>query len=365
MKDRYQIDGHKLVFHPRRVADLLEAKGDWEKAKHVYPIYVEMSPMGACNHRCVFCAYDYVGYKTNTIPLETFAVRMPEMGRLGVKSIMLAGEGEPMLHKDITEIVKIIKGSGIDVSFTTNGSILPRGFIEEALPLVSWIKCSMNAGTAETYAKVHRTKAEHFEQTIEHLTAFARARRERNLSVTLGAQILLLPENAAEVGRLAEICRDRIGLDYLVVKPYSHVERSLTQAYKNLDYEQFMEMEQALKKFNTDRFSVVFRANTMRKWMSDDRYSHCYSVPMLWAHIIASGEVHGCGAFILDERFQYGNLNEKSFQEIWEGEKRRVGFEFVTHELDITECRKNCRMDEVNHYLYRLIDDPPGHVNFI
>lgn len=44
MKDKFRIDSHKLIFHPKRVSNFLDAFGNWEKEKEIYPIYVEFSP---------------------------------------------------------------------------------------------------------------------------------------------------------------------------------------------------------------------------------------------------------------------------------------------------------------------------------
>gem|GEM_PF-6610384 len=54
--DRWNIDGHKLMYHVDRVYR-------WLNGKTVYPVYLEMGVYGGCNHRCVFCAFDYLAYK--------------------------------------------------------------------------------------------------------------------------------------------------------------------------------------------------------------------------------------------------------------------------------------------------------------
>ena len=166
---------------------------------------------------------------------------------------------------------------------------------------------------------------------------------------------------------LARLCRDEIGLDYLVVKPYSQHLFSETHAYEHVDYSAYLAMSESLRALNTQDFQVVFRENTMRKYMEDEssRYRKCNATPFFWAYIMADGSVYGCSAHLLDKRFEYGNLNEQSFQTIWEGERRKANFHYVRNDLDIRECRRNCRMDEVNRYLYRLRENLVQHVNFI
>jgi radical SAM protein with 4Fe4S-binding SPASM domain len=367
MSDRYSIDSHKLIYHPQRVAQFLDAGDAWERAKGVYPLYVEISPIGACNHRCTFCAVDYIGYKPTRLPIEVAEQALAEMGQLGVKSVMFAGEGEPMLHTEIDSMVVAAAKAGIDTAMTTNASVLSDAFVERALPVMSWIKVSLNAGTAETYARIHRTKEEDFHKVVANLKRLVEARRENGYSCVLGAQIILLPENAAEVEVLARICRDEIGLDYLVVKPYSQHAFSHTKQYEDVDYHGYHDLGLRLQALNNNSFNVVFRENTMKKHDAGEeaRYEKCHATPFFWAYVMATGAVYGCSAYLLDKRFEYGNLNDASFKNIWEGERRRENFTFVRKQLDIHECRLNCRMDEVNRYLDRLVRRDVPHINFI
>ncbi len=353
-QDRFRIDSHKLIYHPQRVAD-------WLAGKEVFPIYVEVGPAGICNCRCTFCSVDYIGYKKRFLATAMLTERLAEMARLGVKSVMFAGEGEPFLHRDLPELIVHADRCGIDVALTTNGILMRPGIPEKILGHTRWIKVSCNGGTPESYAAVHRTKGEDFERVIANLRHAVRVREEHGYDCTLGIQLILLPENEAGVVRLAELARD-IGLDYLVVKPY-------TRHYRNehdfeIHYDRYNSLADQLAALATPSFNVIFRTRTMAVWDSGDRgYEKCLALPF-WAHIDAGGTVWGCGAHLEDERFRYGNINDHSFQEIWQGETRRRLLAACEREFDISACRLNCRMAKVNQYLWEL-RNPVEHVNFI
>jgi len=353
--NNYRIDSHKLVFHPQRVAS-------WQSGADIYPVYAEISPSGACNHRCTFCALDYMEYQPRFLDSGILCERLTEMGQLGVKSIMYGGEGEPLLHRDIGNIVRHTRSAGIDAAITTNGVLLTKPLCEEILDCTSWIKISLNAGTPESYARIHRTRESDFEKVLANLEQAVLTRQALGSRCTIGAQLLLLPENAAEVELLATTVRD-IGLDYLVVKPYSQHLHSKTDTYRDLDYRQFFTLRDRLSSLETDRFKLIFREETMRKLSLSSRgYGRCLALPF-WSYIDAGGSVWGCSAHLGDERFEYGNINQETFAQIWQGERRQNNLAYMAT-LDPEECRTNCRMDEVNRYLWEL-SHPGLHVNFI
>lgn len=350
------MDSHKLMFHPHRVARWLE-EGD------VYPLYMEISPSGACNHRCSFCALDYRGYEPRFLDTPLIMERLTELGGLGVKSIMYGGEGEPLLHRDIAEIVNHTKRAGIDVALTTNGTLLDADLAERVADSLSWVRVSLNAAAPETYGALHRTSPDDFGRVLGNISAVAAVVRRRGASCTVGVQMLLLPENAAEAEPLAAMVRDA-GADYLAVKPYSQHHKSITRRYEQFDYTPYIHLGERLERYSTDGFRVICRAGAMGKMHRGDRgYGQCLALPF-WSYIDSAGTVWGCSSHLGDERFRYGSIADSTFRDIWQGERRRRSMATVADGLDFAGCRAGCRMDEVNRYLWELAHPAP-HVNFI
>lgn len=354
--DKFRIDSHKLMYHVPRV-------NDWLNGKNIYPIYMEASPSGACNHRCTYCALDFMEYKPRFYDTKKFKKRLSELGELGLKSIMYAGEGEPFLHKDIGSIIEHTKNVGIDAAITTNGVLFRKEIADQVLDNTKWIKVSINGATKETYSKIHRTKPEDFNIMKKNMIHAVKLRNDKGYNCALGMQLLLLPENYHEVVDLAKMAKD-IGMDYFVVKPYSQHPQSMTEQYSKIKYSDYEHLGKDLLKFNTEDFNVVFRLSTMQTWDKAYKpYAKCKALPF-WSYIDSLGNVWGCSMYLNDERFLYGNIFEETFKEIWEGEKRRKSMQWVENELDLSQCRVNCRMDKVNTYLWDL-ENPSDHVNFV
>lgn len=354
--DKYKIDSHKLMYHPGRLSD-------WLKGEQVYPIYMEISPAGSCNHRCIFCGKDFMGYKHKFLETGIFKQRLKEMGKLGVKSIMYAGEGEPCLHKDIADIIIATKKSGIDVAVTTNGVLFNQSLVEETLEDITWVKVSIDAANDSTYVKIHRARSGDLDKVMGNMAYADEVRKKKKYNCTLGMQVILLPDNYDEIELLARKAKS-IGMDYLVVKPYSQHPLSKTVRFKDIKYNKYLDLASNLEKYNSKDFNVIFRVYSMQKWDEANRdYRHCLALAF-WAYIDAEGNVWACSMYLTKDKFLLGNINENSFKDIWEGKKRKELTRWAAQDLNTDKCRVNCRMDEVNRYLWDLTH-PSEHVNFI
>lgn len=81
MAEDIRMDSHKLIYHPETVAR-------WLSGEQIYPIEIEISPSGTCNHRCVFCAVDYIGYQPVFLDKEVILRDIRHMSRNGLKSVI-------------------------------------------------------------------------------------------------------------------------------------------------------------------------------------------------------------------------------------------------------------------------------------
>ncbi|MBU4116896.1 MAG: radical SAM protein [Nanoarchaeota archaeon] len=346
------IDNHKLMYHPQRVAEWIE-KGD------NYPVYVEIGPTNSCNHKCVFCALDYLKNGKKFINTDIMISTLEEMAEKGVKSIMFAGEGEPTLHKSIGLFTKKAKEYGLDISITTNGVPFTKNKIEQCLPNLSWIRFSIDSGSPENYAKVHGTNTKDFFKVINNVQETVKLRDKNKLETTIGVQFLIIPQNINEATNLAKILKE-IGVDNLQVKPYSHHPNSLNNLI--VDPKQYNQLENHLMEFNSDNFEIKFRKSTIKRIEEGISYPKCYGLPF-FTLIDSKGDILPCNLFYDKKEFIYGNLYEQSFSEIWKGKKRQEVLKKINTK-GTENCRKGCRIDPDNRYLHRL-KNPLPHDNFI
>jgi radical SAM protein with 4Fe4S-binding SPASM domain len=353
--DRYKIDSHKLIYHIPRVYD-------WLKGRDIFPIYAEVGLYGGCNHRCIFCAVDFLKYEPQALDRKCLENFIRDARESGLRSILYSGEGEPLLHKDATDIVGSTRKAGIDVALVSNGVFLDRDRAKILLKYLSWIKISIDAGTRGAYSVVHGAEPDDFDIVLGNLKGAVKIRDKYRYSCVIGTQLLMLPQNFREIIALAKLMR-RMKVDYLVIKPYCRHPSSLHRINPDFNSQELNDLEQRLQEYADNRFRIILRKNAARKINDIKPYAYCLGLPFA-VHVTASGDVYPCNVFLGKEEFIFGNLCKQSFKSIWRSERRKKIMKHIDKNWDIMDCRSACRLDEINRYLWEL-KNPPPQVNFI
>lgn len=353
--DKLKIDNHKITYHISRLYQ-------WYKGDNIYPIYIEIGLYGGCNQRCLFCSFDFLKYKPKALSMKVIRHFINQAAAKGVKSILYSGEGEPLLHKNVEEIIKFTKDKGIDVALSTNGVELNFEKAKNILPFLSWIRFSLNAGTKKGYALIHRAKESDFDVVVSNIEKAVKIRDRGAFKCAIGVQLLLITQNQNEVFRLVSTLKD-CGLDYLVIKPYSAHPSSQKKFSFSLEDRKLSEIEKRVAGIKEKAIKVIFRQRSMAKLKQNKPYKRCLGTPFI-THITASGEVYPCNNFIGNKDFVFGDISKQSFEEIWQGQRRKEIMKKIQKGWNVEKCRKACRIDEINRYLWEL-KHPGRHVNFI
>lgn len=89
------------------------------------PLQMQISLTNACNLKCSYCYAMYPDREHADLKSDEIMKLIDEMAALGTRRINLVG-GEPLLRDDIGQIIKRIKGHGMECAMTTNGYLVPR-----------------------------------------------------------------------------------------------------------------------------------------------------------------------------------------------------------------------------------------------
>lgn len=348
------LDSHKINYHPREIAQFLDGN---LKA----PIYVEISPTGVCNHKCLFCHYNYLGHEGKFVKGKILAL-VRELADIGVKCVVFAGNGEPTLHVDTLEAIQLAKKLGMDVALSTNGALLNDKHFEILAKNLTWIRFSFNAGSAENYAHVHQTKINDFNKVIENIKQLKHMKDKIKSDITIGTQFVLIPENKDYVLEHGEMLKS-LGVDYFSVKHFYEHSHNEFNVSSNFLTDEFLEnLTIKSEKLCDKNFNFIVRST---KNLSSQRvYDKCYGLEFL-LFIDEQGDVYSCFSHQYDKKTILGNVFDNSFKDIWNSAKKKEGIDHINNCINKNQCQPNCRHHQINNYLWEIKHPQMPHINFI
>src|SRR5262249_54723008 len=116
----------------------------------VGPLAVHLEIVGACNLTCTHCFAGELPRNHHPLRLSAMDSLFGDLARLGSCRLGLPG-GEPLLRKDLLDILDAATGHGLHPCLTTNGLLLTEELAREMgrRPLV-WLNVSLEGPSAES-----------------------------------------------------------------------------------------------------------------------------------------------------------------------------------------------------------------------
>lgn len=335
----------KAAWHIERIADL-------RAGKDIVPVHVQLILSDLCNQNCHFCAYrmeggftsKYFGGNPNRfIPTAKAKEILDDCAALGVKAIEFTGGGEPTVHKDWLEIIAHAQALGLKTALVTNGVRLKPS---PALAGLTWLRVSLDAGTADTYERIRQSKA--WREVMRNLEMVGALR-----GPYVGIGFVITRENWNEL-RLACAIAKRCGI------PYVRVSAMFSEAgagyYAGLEDEINSERESA-RALEDDSFKLVdFFDNRIEdlKQAAPD-YAFC-GYQQFVTYIGGDQRVYTCCTNAYTPHGEIGDLREMRFSE-WFARTRRYDF-------NARSCH-HCQYNAVNKAIGYMLDASPAHVDFV
>ena len=310
------LDSHKLSYHTDRV-------NSWESGERIAPVTVDMALTRACGSMCKFCyAMMQEPQKRHGIKVHHALNLLDDFAEVGVRGVSLVSDGESTLSKAYVPFVQHAAKVGLNVGNATNAWEWGPEKSEQVLPHMSWIRFTVAAGTPEKYAEIMYKGPEHtevYDKAIRNIKYAVEFKKKHNLSVTLGIQMVLMPEFKDEIIPFAKLGVD-LGVDYAVIKHCSDDEyHTLGVDYSK--YEQMYELLQQAEDLSTDKTKVIVKWDKIND-KGKPSYNRFYGPPFL-LQISGSGLVAPSGMFFNARysKLHIGDFTTERFIDIFKSDK--------------------------------------------
>ncbi|WP_052507017.1 radical SAM protein [Desulfonatronovibrio magnus] len=190
----------------------------WWEHKVLYDSkdWMQIEVTSRCNALCSYCPRTvyHKQWKDRSMPMETFKALLPALQKTDLA--YLQGWGEPLLHKDFPEMVRLAKEAGCTVGVTTNGILLRESLLEKLIESGLDILAFSLAGTTAATNDPVRAGAP-FEKVMEKLDLAKRIKEKgEHTRPVVHIAYMLLRSGLDDLEKLPELMHSK-GVDQAVV----------------------------------------------------------------------------------------------------------------------------------------------------
>ena len=183
-----------------------------------FPLCLNVEVSSFCNLKCTMCYNNDVDFQKGVMDFDLYKKIIDEGSKYKLNSVKLSWRGEPLLNKNIVDMIKYAKDRGIlEVFLNTNGLLLNDKLSEQLIDSgLDMILFSVDGVTKETYEKIRI--GGNYDIMVNNIKKFLEIKKSKNKPLPhTRIYFTKTPENKHEVDLLFK--KWNILVDEIFVNP--------------------------------------------------------------------------------------------------------------------------------------------------
>ena len=341
--------------------DNLRNMYEWSEGKDVKlmaPVSVTVDPTNICNVNCHWCIWkDFRKENPITMPKNQL-LEMPKfLKEWGVKSVCVAGGGEPLLHPNIVDFFHALQENDLQVGLITNGIKLDDPEIREVVrDVCRWVGISVDAATSQTFQRVKKTLVGDFKKVIDNIAWLGKNKLPSG-QPQIGLKFLIHHLNYGEMFQFADTAKT-LGADDVHFRPVYLPGYNFSPGVRKTAEFHLREARKVLEDDNFHIYGILHKFE--RDWVRAIRFEKCRATPIA-GFFAADGVFYNCCDRRGDKDLNLGKFYPyDKFLEKW-GSKEH--FEKVKH-ISPRACPR-CTQTITNEIIEKVIIKDEMTINFV
>jgi MoaA/NifB/PqqE/SkfB family radical SAM enzyme len=289
-------------------------------------LQVEVSTF--CGMRCSFCPRNLFSFKWKQRNMDLSLYRRISKVFPSVEYVHLQGWGEPLQNPDLPEMIRIARENGCKVGLTTNGVLIDDKMAEFLLERMDRITFSLGGASKETHERIRVGSS--YERLLSRIRMISKGRKGKKPIIAITFQ--LTRDNIEELSSVVKLAYE-LGVDEVIAPnvdyvPSREVEKMVVFSCPRMDKNFLRKIEEAEK--TAGELGIVFGRRSLEML----EIPVCAEDPLESAFISVDGDVSPCvylnlptegekierifcGKEVRVNKVIFGNIAEKTFEDIW------------------------------------------------
>lgn len=310
------------------------------------PICVRIKPFNGCCHACQFCIYNpqFAGMhescnRTDMIPIGKMLEVLDDLNEMGVKSIILSGGGEPLMHPQIKQILDKICEHNFEWAVITNGQQIIKHV--EYLQYAKWVRVSSDYWDSESFVKSRGLQGKRLNEILDGIRCLSETKCEIGVNYIISqdsykgifeAAAMFFEQGASNI-RYCPVWVDGIKEYHSGI--YGIAKQEINRAYKMFDGND-------LRVY--DGYSLEFK---------DRRdYDFC-SWQQIVPVIAADQKVYRCHNTSYTQHGIIGSIHNRRFKDLWFSSDVETNMKCFDPSL---HCNHQCSNENRNILINEFLD---------